>query len=360
MRCTFIAVPRTVYIPPDRAIQFRLYISVYGDCTACQELPLQHRPLGKTGLFVSPIGFGASPLGDVFGAVPQQQGRAAVHHAIDTGINLFDVSPYYGLTLAEDRLGDALLGRRDEVVLATKCGRYGSSEFDFSADRITREFEASLRRLKTDYVDLLQVHDVEFGSIAQIIDQTLPVMRKLQEQGKVRFIGVTGYWPGLLAEILAQTPVDTVLNYCHSNLLMDDMDRELTPAAVARRVGLLNASPLHMGLLSGGNVPDWHPAPKTVKQAAASINAMCARYGQHPATVALRYSLQHPDVVSTFIGFSSTQQVDDALLAMNGETPAELLAAIHALAAPVFNTVWASGLIENQPAALSQNTSHAR
>jgi len=311
---------------------------------------LQHRPLGKTGLLVSPIGFGASPLGDVFGTVSPTQGRAAVHHAIDNGINLFDVSPYYGLTLAEDRLGDHLLGRRDEVILATKCGRYGSAQFDFSAATITREFEASLRRLKTGHVDILQVHDVEFGSIQQIIHETLPAMRQLQQQGKARFIGITGYWPGLLASILTQFPVDTVLNYCHSNLLMDDMNTELTPSALAHHVGLLNASPLHMGLLSGGTVPDWHPAPAAVKAAAASINQLCASQGQHPATVALRYTLHHPHVASTFIGFSSTQQVDDALLALQGETPTALLDQIHAIAAPVFNTVWPSGLPENQPA----------
>jgi L-galactose dehydrogenase len=317
---------------------------------------LQHRPLGQTGLLVSPIGFGASPLGNVFGTVTPEQGHATVHHAIDSGINLFDVSPYYGLTLAEDRLGDHLLGRRHEVVLATKCGRYGAAQFDFSAATITREFEASLRRLKTDYVDILQVHDVEFGPVQQIVEETLPAMRALQQQGKVRFIGITGYWPGLLATILTQTPVDTVLNYCHSSLLMDDMDSELTPAALAHHVGLLNASPLHMGLLSGGNVPDWHPAPAPVKAAAASINALCASHGQHPATVALRYSLQHPQVASTFIGFSSTQQVDDALLAAEGDTPTDLLDQIRALAAPVFNTVWPSGLTENQPASVT----HAR
>jgi L-galactose dehydrogenase len=317
---------------------------------------LQHRPLGQTGLLVSPIGFGASPLGDVFGTVTPEQGRATVHHAIESGINLFDVSPYYGLTLAEDRLGDHLLGRRHEVVLATKCGRYGAAQFDFSAATVTREFEASLRRLKTDYVDLLQVHDIEFGPVQQIIEETLPAMRALQQQGKVRFIGITGYWPGLLASILTQTPVDTVLNYCHSNLLMDDMDTELTPAALAHNVGLLNASPLHMGLLSGGNVPDWHPAPAAVKATAASINALCAAHGQRPATVALRSCLAHPNVASTFIGFSSTQQVDDALLATEGETPNDLLDKIRALAAPVFNTVWPSGLPENQPA----SPAHAR
>jgi aryl-alcohol dehydrogenase-like predicted oxidoreductase len=99
---------------------------------------VRYKALGQTGLSVSTIGFGASPLGNVFGTVPPEQGRSTVHHAIDHGINLFDVSPYYGLTLAEERLGEALAGRRNEIVLATKCGRYGSNHFDFSVAAFER------------------------------------------------------------------------------------------------------------------------------------------------------------------------------------------------------------------------------
>jgi L-galactose dehydrogenase len=314
---------------------------------------LRYRTLGKTGLEVSVIGFGAATLGDVYGTTTIGDGRAAVHHAIDSGINLFDVSPYYGLTLAEERLGAALEGRRHEIVLATKCGRYGASNFDFSAATVTREFEASLQRLRTDYVDLLQIHDVEFGSIDQIIRETLPALRRLQQQGKVRFVGVTGYWPGLLARIAAATPVDTVLNYCHWNLMMDDMDRALTTLAVQQGFGLMNASPLHMGLLSGSGGPEWHPAPPAVKHVAGQIAQACAAHGVAPATVALSVCLQHPVVASTFIGIRSAAQVDDSLNALEYDLSPELMAEIRALAAPVFNTAWPSGLEENQPASVA-------
>jgi len=310
---------------------------------------LRHRILGRTGLSVSVIGFGASPLGNVFGDVTPETGKATVGHAIDSGINLFDVSPYYGLTLAEERLGAALAGRRHEVILATKCGRYGADNFDFSAATVTREFENSLRRLQTDSVDLLQVHDVEFGSIDQIIHETLPAMRRLREQGKVRFIGVTGFWPGLLARIAESTEVDTVLNYCHANLLMDDMNRELVPTAERIGIGLMNASPLRMGLLGGGFVPDWHPAPPAVKAAAAEVVALCRAHGVNPATLALHACIEHPSVASTFIGFTSAAQVDDSLRALDFEPPAELPSAIQAIIAPVHNTAWPSGLPENQP-----------
>jgi len=313
---------------------------------------LLYHPLGSTQLEVSAVGFGAATLGDVYGEMSPEKARDTVYHAIDCGINLFDVSPYYGITLAEERLGNALAGRRHEIVLATKCGRYGVDHFDFSAQTVTREFEASLRRLKTDSVDLLQVHDVEFGTFDQIVNETVPALRRLQEQGKARFIGVTGYWPAMLARILEATPVDTVLNYCHSNLLMDDMDAELTPVATRLAVGLINASPLHMGLLSGGTVPPWHPAPAAIKQAAARAVELCRAHGLKPAAVALGYCLARPFVASTLVGCRGIAEVDDALYALKNPPPTELLQELRAILAPVHNVAWPSGLPENQPATL--------
>lgn len=314
---------------------------------------MRFRTLGNTGLNVSIIGFGAAPLGNVYGDITVERSNATVARAIDSGINLFDVSPYYGLTLAEERLGLALEGRREQVLVATKCGRYGAKEFDFSAATVTREFENSLRRLRTEYVDLLQVHDVEFGSIDLILNETLPALRALQQEGKARFIGITGYWPGLLARMAETVAVDTVLNYCHANLLMDDLDAELAPMAQRLGFGLMNASPLHMGLLGGDAIPEWHPAPTAIKQAGAAIVTLCREHGTAPATLALAACLNHPAVASTFIGFNSTAQVDQALAALDFQPPPNLLQAVRQIAAPVFNTVWPSGLPENEPPPLT-------
>src|SRR6185312_9267055 len=159
------------------------------------------------------------------------EGMRAVHLAVDQGINFFDVSPYYGLTLAEERLGRALEGRRKGVILSTKCGRYGDTLFDFSAERIRQSVDESLRRLRTDYVDLLQAHDVEFGEVEQIIHETIPEMRRLQQQGKARYIGITGYPLGTLIRIAEAVPVDSIISYCRYNLLIDDMDASLMPVA---------------------------------------------------------------------------------------------------------------------------------
>jgi len=309
---------------------------------------LRYQVLGSTELQVSAIGFGASTLGNVFGNVSVEESQNAVLSAVDHGINFFDVSPYYGLTLAEERLGEALRSVRRDVVVATKCGRYGVDRFDFSPRTITLEFEQSLRRLRTDQVDLLQVHDVEFGDIRQIIEETIPTMRQLQQQGKTRYIGITGYWPGLLAHIAQEVPVDTVLSYCHSNLMMDDIERELTPIARSRNIGLINASPLHMGLLGGGEVPSWHPAPEEVKHAASDVIELCRAFSVEPSMIALHACLQHRVAATTLVGMSTVAQVHENCTALDFQPDPELMVAIRNRIAPVFNTPWSSGLSENE------------
>src|ERR1700691_5173748 len=110
---------------------------------------MEYATLGRTGLRVSKLGFGGSPLGNEFGETDPAEGERAVHCAIDLGINYFDVAPYYGRTLAEKPLGAALAGRRDEGIPGTKCGRYDVNGFDFSAARIRSSIDESLQRLRT-------------------------------------------------------------------------------------------------------------------------------------------------------------------------------------------------------------------
>src|ERR1041385_1323003 len=133
---------------------------------------MKYRPCGPTGLQVSVLSYGASPLGSVFRPVDEAEGIRTVHTALDLGINFIDVSPYYGLTRAEEVLGRALATvPRDRYLLATKGGRYGESEFDFSAARVTASVEESLRRLGVEYVDLIQCHDIEFGDLDQVVNE---------------------------------------------------------------------------------------------------------------------------------------------------------------------------------------------
>ncbi|HXE62366.1 MAG TPA: aldo/keto reductase [Bryobacteraceae bacterium] len=308
---------------------------------------MTRRKLGKTDLEVSILGFGASPLGNVFGEADPGEGMRAVNLAIDEGVNFFDVSPYYGLTLAETRLGAALEGRRQSICLSTKCGRYGSQDFDFSPQRIRQGLEESLIRLRTDYVDLLLAHDVEFGSPEQIIEETIPAMRRLREEGKTRYVGISGYPPGFLVRIAQAVPVDAILNYCHYNLLVNDIDRQLAPFAAERGIGLINASPLHMGILTEQGGPEWHPAPLAVRSAVRKARELCQARGANLSDIALRFCLDYPNAATTLVGMSTTQEVSRNLRALEGGPPPEMMQEVEAVLAPVHNTVWISGRAEN-------------
>lgn len=309
---------------------------------------MQYRPLGRTGLEVSVVGFGASPLGDVFGAIDPEEGKRAVHMAIDAGINYFDVSPYYGLTLAEERLGVALKDRRKDVILATKCGRYGNESFDFSAQRVYASIDESLHRLQTDYVDLLLAHDIEFGDLRQIMEETIPSMRRLQEQGKTRHIGVTGYPLKSLIQIAETGTVDVILSYCHYNLLADDLDNVLAPLAESRQIGLINASPLHMGLLTRRGAPEWHPASDEMREAAKQAADWCSRHNTDLSDLVLNFCFDYPRVATTLVGIGTQEEVRKTLRAFEAPANPQMLREVRSILAPVFNRPWTSGREENQ------------
>jgi L-galactose dehydrogenase len=308
---------------------------------------MRYRRLGKTDLNISLVGFGASPLGGVFGPNDAEEGIRAVHLAVGEGVNFFDVSPYYGLTLAEERLGQALRGRRDKAILATKCGRYGLNEFDFSAKRVRLSVEESLRRLRTDHVDLLHAHDVEFGNVEQIVADTIPAMRRLQEEGKTRYFGISGYPLKVLKHIAQRVPVDSILSYCRYNLMIEDMDTELTPFAERLGIGLINAAPLHMGMLTERRAPDWHPAPPQVRLAVKEALAFCRKENIDLSELGLRFCFDYPRVASTLVGMSTTEEVRRNLHAFSAPADTELVNKVKAILAPAANVVWPSGRLEN-------------
>ncbi|SEG06761.1 aldo/keto reductase [Algoriphagus boritolerans] len=141
---------------------------------------------------ISVLGFGASPIGNVFDPVDEKEGITAVHYALDQGVNFFDVSPFYGITLAESRLGKAHEGSRKNIILAGKCGRYNLHRFDFSRKKILKRIDESPTRLKTDYLDLFQLHDIEFVDKAILIEEVVLEIQEVVKSGKARFRGITG------------------------------------------------------------------------------------------------------------------------------------------------------------------------
>ncbi|GAC1515876.1 MAG: aldo/keto reductase [Gemmatimonadaceae bacterium] len=303
--------------------------------------------LGATTLDVSALGFGAATLGEEYGALSVEEGQRTVAAALDGGITFFDVSPYYGRTLAEERLGRALERKRDQVVLATKVGRYDRTApdgFDFSAARVRRSAEESLRRLRTDVIDILFAHDVEFSPPDVIVGETIPALRRLQEEGKTRYIGITGFPLDVLRDLAEQAPVDVVLSYCHFSLLNTRMERVLAPFVREQGVGLINASPLHMGVLTGAGPPDWHPAPSEVKLAARAAADLCAARGADLADLALRFALHNSPASSTLVGMRSEAEVKRNLQSFTGPPDIDLLNDVRALLAHVQDVEWPSGI----------------
>ncbi len=308
---------------------------------------MRYRTLGKTGLEVSAIGFGGSPLGGVFGAVDEGACIRTVHAALEAGINLFDVAPFYGLTRAETMIGKCLAGvPRENYLLSTKVGRYGQAEFDFSAARVVRSIEESLERIGVKTIDLLLCHDIEYVSLDQIIEETLPALRQIQKTGKVRFLGVSGLPLKTLETVLSRTELDFALSYCHYSL-NDTSLETLLPVVQAQNVGLINASPLGMGLLTGAALPDWHPAPPELRAAAAEADAYCRRQGADLAHLGLQFALANPQIATTLIGMADEAMLARNLTALGSPPDPELLRAVQEILHPVHNLTWPSGRPEN-------------
>ena len=155
---------------------------------------LPARPLGNTGLQLPILSFGASSLGQEFRSVTLDEAMRSVRVALDGGLTFIDTSPFYGRGMSEVLLGVALRDvPRDSYTLCTKLGRYDLHHFDFSAKRVAESVDVSLHRLGTDHLDIVLCHDIEFVPMDQIVEETLPALRKIQQAGKVRFIGVSGY-----------------------------------------------------------------------------------------------------------------------------------------------------------------------
>jgi L-galactose dehydrogenase len=310
-----------------------------------------YQTLGKTGLQVSKMGFGCASLGNEYGNLDNREAIRAVHLAIDHGINFFDTSPYYGRTLSETRLGEALKGRREQVILATKGGRFDrplETGFDFSYDGILHMCEASLKRLQTDTIDVYQLHDIEFGEKAQVVAEAIPALQKLKSDGKVRFIGVTGFPLALLREMVETQALDVTLSYCHYNLVNRTLDTLLVPAVKAKGMGLINASVTGMGLLTDQGAQPWHPAPAQAKAVAAEAAAYCRERGESIAQLAIQFALQNPHVDLTLLGTRTEDELRQTLPLLETSPDPELLAAVLSILEPIANLTWPSGRVNSE------------
>ena len=216
---------------------------------------MEKRKLGNTDLDLTVLGFGASSMGAEFRQVDLNEALNSVRTALDHGMNLVDTSPYYGRGQSEVLLGYALADvPRDSYHLCSKLGRYAPTHFDFSARRVAESVDISLERMRTDHLDIILCHDPEFVELNQLIDETIPALRKVQQQGKARYIGISGYPMKMFREILDQTDLDLILSYNHytlqNTMLADEVDW-----LQARGVGIMNAAPFSARLLTNAPLP---------------------------------------------------------------------------------------------------------
>jgi len=318
---------------------------------------MKYSQLGSTDLKVSQLAFGTGPLGELFGPLDEADALRVVHEALDLGINIIDTSPYYGS--AEERLGKALAGSRSEVILGTKAGRYGFDDFDFSPARIRRSVERSLTLLRTDYVDVLQFHDIEFVPLGPVFEDSYAELVRLREEGKCRYIGMTGYPPATMIRAMQETQLDVLLTYSHATLLDDTLERELAPVAATRSVGLINAAAVALGLLTpkGSSIEIEHPATAPIREAAARMVELAASRGADIAFVANQYAIQRSGCATTLIGTGKVSHLRSAVDAASAAIDEQLLQDLLALRPSAQKRIWTSGLAENNAAVAERATS---
>lgn len=307
---------------------------------------MEYREIGKTGMKVSNISFGASSLGGVFHSLKEEAGIAAVHTAVDNGINFIDVSPYYGHLKAEQVLGKALKEiDHSKYYLSTKVGRYGKdgiNYWDYSAQRATESVYESLERLNVDYIDLINVHDIEFADLDQVVNETLPALVELRNKGIVKHVGITNLTLRHFKYVIDHVPagtVESVLSFCHY-CLNDDALVDYLDYFEEKGIGVINASPFSMGLLTDRGAPAWHPAPKPLQDLCRKAVAHCQSKGKSIEQLAVKFSAANPRIATTLFSTTRSEAVLDNIRWANEPLDEELLKEVQDILEPRFRDTW--------------------
>ena len=309
---------------------------------------MKRRLLGRTGLEVPILAFGASSLGAEFRRVTVEEALASVHVALDLGMNLIDTSPFYGRGMSEVLLGIALKEvPRDSYTLCTKLGRYDLGHFDFSAKRVAESVDVSLHRLGTDHLDIILCHDIEFVPMDQIVDETIPALKKIREAGKVRFIGFSGYPQKIFRFICDQADVDCVLNYNQYTLQNTRFADETVPFLEAKGIGVMSAGPFSARLLTDAPLPAWLKEPEDVKAAARQAAELCRRRGSSIAKLAVQFAVANPAIATTIAGSANPANIRAWATWVAEPLDQELLREVQAVFAPVKNIGHVEGLACN-------------
>jgi L-galactose dehydrogenase len=306
---------------------------------------MQYRPLGKTGLNVSVMSQGGAAIGQQYGPVSVAEVADCVHAAIDAGVNLIDTAAYYGRGTSETLLGEVLQGGwREKVAICTKACRLDRAVFDFSPEGTRRCFEQSLKRLRTDHVDILLAHDIEFATDYEyVFNETANVLQQLKKEGKARFVGMSCLPLGLLKRAIQRCGLDVVISYAHFNLQNTRLLSELLPVAEAKGVGVLNASPLSLGLLTNQGPQAWHPGQPLLGDACRKAAELCRSRGADIAFLGMQFCFAEKRIPSTITGTARREELAVNLRAMTEPIDQSLLTDVRKVLEPVRDLIWPSG-----------------
>lgn len=314
-----------------------------------------------------PLSFGGAPIGNLYAGVAEDDALAAVQHAWRSGIRHFDTAPYYGYGLSESRLGAALAGiPRSDYSLSTKVGRLlldadasqptaddgfavsgHRAVFDYSRDGILRSVESSLRRLGTDHVEILLLHDIgalTHGAqhpaiLRQALDEALPTMVELRSEGVCGAIGLGVNEQDVCLQVLPVFPLDVVMLAGRYTLFEQQGSAQLMALAVQQDVAIMVAGPYNSGLLGADDAPgatyNYAPADAATRTRAQRFYDVCGKYGASVGAAALQFPLAHPAVATVVCGLRSPAEVDSAAQRLHAPLPPAL-----------WNELRATGLLE--------------
>ncbi|NOU71988.1 aldo/keto reductase [Paenibacillus sp. LMG 31458] len=270
---------------------------------------MEYTTFGKTGARVSKLGLGGAPLGGDYGPVTDEQVTEVIDRALELGINFIDTAPLYGRGESERRIGLALQGKRDKVFLATKAVMRG---VPYTYENTILSVEESLKRLGTDYVDLIQMHELSESNSEIGMNETIPAFLKLKEQGKIRAIGVNAFDPSLLLPFIRSGHIDSIQTFCRYMLIDYTAMDELLPTAQEHGVSVINGSVLGMGLLAEAPAPFIKQDSLMFTEAQRRIQEIAFLRKSEPKGLiepAMRFSLASPDITVTLTGTTSLRSL---------------------------------------------------
>ena len=314
--------------------------------------PLPVRRLGHTAVTVTTLGFGAAALGNLFRAVSDDAAERTVRTALEGGIAYVDTAPHYGQGLSERRLGRVL---PRGTIVSTKVGRvltpipapppgterHGfvdgdpfEPHFDYSYDGVRQSFEASLKRLGLDRIDILLAHDLGVethgGDAADqmraFLDGGFRAMAELKAEGRIGAIGLgVNEWQ-VCDEVLRHADLDVVLLAGRYTLLEQSPLDHLLPLCQARGVSVIVGGPYNSGVLTGGSHYNYGAVPAEIARRVQALEAVCAAHDVPLAAAALQFPLAHPSIVSVIPGMASPAEVESNLSRLAAAVPEALWA----------------------------------